>query len=118
MSTDQERFDASVRHYCEGYTVAPGCAGERCEHAEGDPEHYCEPSFSWTQCDSCGSTFGGDRHPAFMIPLEFKAGDDTIIDASICSDCVQAWANAEDPEQWHRTPAEARAAEEARHEIH
>lgn len=24
----------------------------------------CEGGFSWSRCDGCGSTLGGDRHPA------------------------------------------------------
>ena len=93
-------FDKAVAHYCKGYTVAPGCHGVECEHANGDTEHYCESSFSWSQCDSCGTTLGGDRSPASMIPHDFKAGDDTIIDVSICVDCVLAWANGDTPENW------------------
>jgi hypothetical protein len=27
----------------------------------------CEGWFSWTECDGCGSTLGGDRHPAAYI---------------------------------------------------
>ena len=99
-------FTESVEHYCEGCTVAVGCRGEQCEYAEnGDPEHYCEPSFSWHQCDSCGSTFGGDREPATMIPLDYSAGDDTMIEVSICTDCAMFWANGEEPEQWDQHPA-------------
>lgn len=100
MTTDSENFTASVAHYCDGYTVAPGCRGEQCEHADGDPEHRCEPSFSWSQCDSCGSNLGGDREPATMIPTDYEAGDDTMIEVSICVDCLLYWANGDLPEQW------------------
>lgn len=93
-------FDAAVERNCEGYTVAPGCHGVECEHAYGDLDHFCEPSFSWSPCDSCGTTLGGDREPATMIPLDYKAGDDTIIDVSICTDCVIAWGTGENPETW------------------
>lgn len=27
----------------------------------------CEGHFSWKACDVCGSTLGGDRHPAAII---------------------------------------------------
>jgi hypothetical protein len=39
----------------EGWTYANNC-----------PED-CEGWFSWTPCDYCGSTLGGDRHPAVLI---------------------------------------------------
>ena len=107
MSTDTENFDAAVAHYCKGYTVAPGCRGEQCEYAEGDREHQCEASFSSAQCDSCGSTFAGDRLPATMIPLDYKAGEDTMIEVSICTDCTMAWANGEDTEEWQQHPGES-----------
>lgn len=106
MTTATEKFEDSVAHYCKGYTVAPGCRGPECEHAEGDEEHRCEPNFSWSQCDSCGSTLGGDREPATMIPHDYKAGEDTMIDVSICPDCVQAWANGESPETWQQHPGD------------
>ena len=109
------KFGDSIEHYCKGYTVAPGCRGIECEYAEGDEEHRCEASFSSAQCDSCGSTFAGDREPATMIPLDYKAGEDTMIDVTICVDCVMAWANGDDPDEpWYRTPQDYRNAEEAR----
>ena len=104
MVTDTEKFDAAVEHYCKGYTVAVGCHGPSCEYADGDENHSCEASFSWQQCDSCGSTFGGDRLKATMIPLDYKAGEDTMIDVDICTDCAMAWANGENPEQWQQHP--------------
>jgi hypothetical protein len=27
----------------------------------------CSPPFSWSRCDGCGSTLGGDRHEAAVI---------------------------------------------------
>lgn len=27
----------------------------------------CEGWFSWSRCDGCGSTLGGDRHPAAIV---------------------------------------------------
>lgn len=93
-------FGDAVEHNCKGYTVAPGCHGIECEFADGDESHQCEASFSFAPCDSCGSRLGGDRSPATMIPLDFKAGDDTMIDISICVDCALAWANGDEPETW------------------
>ena len=89
-------FITAVEHYCEGGTVAVGCKGPQCEHAEGDDDHQCEPSFSWGQCDSCGSTLGGDRDIAWLMPDDGKEP----IELSICVDCVMFHANGELPETW------------------
>ena len=98
--TELSPFEQAVDHYCAGYTVAPGCRGIECEHADGDENHQCETYFSRHQCDSCGSTLGGDRETATMIPLDYKAGDDTMIECEICVDCLVFWANGELPEVW------------------
>ena len=106
-------FAASVAHYCEGYIVAPGCRGETCEHSEGDPDHRCEAGFSSAQCDSCGSTFGGDREPGSMLPIDKRGAFDysrEAIDCVLCVDCVLYWANGDEPEDWHRTPQDMRRA--------
>ncbi len=33
----------------------------------------CEGGFSWSQCDGCGSTLGGDRHPVIAMKLEVSS---------------------------------------------
>ncbi len=98
--TDQDRFRAAIEHHCAGLdSVSVGCAGSFCEYADGDADHTCEASFSWASCDSCGSSLGGDRHPAqgcYQDPaLGFQA-----IEMSICVDCVMLHANGETPESW------------------
>lgn len=30
-------------------------------------DEECEGHFSWSRCDGCGSTLGGDRHPAVAM---------------------------------------------------
>ena len=42
-----------------------------------------------------------------MIPLDYKAGEDTMIEVSICTDCTMAWANGEDPEEWQQHPGDS-----------
>jgi len=41
-----------------------------------------EPGFSWSPCDLCGSSLGGDRHPAHGV-----IGDE-IFHLDICTDCL------------------------------
>ena len=43
--------------------------------------------FSWSPCDLCGSTLGGSRHNATLLPLENRTGTDCI-PIQICSDCL------------------------------
>ena len=99
-----------VAHFCRGLTVAPGTAAEVCGECESDGEEYNEGSFSWSDCDSCGSTLGGDRHPAHGIVQ--SDGDTlpkgTIIHMSICVDCLMYHANGETPGrslyEWRQSP--------------
>lgn len=93
-------FVEAVNHYCDGLVVAVGCHGIECEYAEGDEEHQCEPGFSWSQCDSCGSRLGGDRDKATGIPIGAGADADKYISMSICVDCTLYHANGDLPETW------------------
>jgi hypothetical protein len=91
----------AIETYCKGLeTVAPGCAGELCEHGDAGPEHTCEPSFGWEQCDSCGSTLGGDRMPAYGLYRPEKGAKLETIEMTICIDCVLFHANGDTPEHW------------------
>ena len=84
----------------EAFSVGacPGC--EKCgledlRSCDDDPER-CEladePEFSWQPCDSCGSTLGGDRHPAHGLI------DNELAHFKICIDCALYYANGELPD--------------------
>lgn len=117
-------FTESIEHYCKGLTVSPGAAAccDECRTSYGcdddaDTEtaqqylyENAEPYFSGGQCDSCGSTYAGDRDAAHGIPHDFKAGEDTIIHMTICTDCVLFHANGDEPEEWYQTPGDYREA--------
>ena len=91
-------FTYYVATYCEGLeVVSVGCLGVKCEHAEGDPNHACEAGFSWSQCDSCGSTLGGDRLEAHGLYRPHDGADLESIKMEICVDCVMYHANGETP---------------------
>ena len=117
-------FAKSVDHYLEGIDHAnagpcPGCAGcglEDCDDMEDERyELASEPSFSWSQCDGCGSTFGGDRHYAhgFVLPGDRTEADGPrypndpgeIIHLDVCTDCLLYLANGDEPETWSQHPA-------------
>lgn len=47
------------------------CAnGAACECGWGDPGH----GFSWSACEGCGSTLGGNRYPLVIWPAEAGHG--------------------------------------------
>jgi hypothetical protein len=111
-------FTKAIEHYCDGLHVATGAAAscQECRDSFGcdddasddDAQEYLyqydEAHFSWSQCDSCGSTLGGDRHAAHGIPHGYKAGDDSIIHLDICTDCLLFHANGDEPESWEPRP--------------
>lgn len=112
-------FTKAVEHYLEGLEAVspgacPGCTECGLENVDtiDDPRYELagEPSLSKQQCDSCGSTLGGDRHPAHGIMKQYKpqeqyyglqpSGKDTILHLDVCGDCVMYLANGEEPEHW------------------
>lgn len=96
------KFTNAVERNLEGLShVAPGCKGPECEYADGDDNHQCESHFSWSPCDSCGSTLGGDRQTAYAFTIDDDGhiGDDPV-KLSICVDCVMYHANGDEPECW------------------
>jgi len=96
-------FTDAIDARWNGYTIAPGLAPgmDCCGNISADDDHALdcanEPSFSWSVCDSCGSSLGGDRHAAHAISRE---GGLDITHIEICVDCVVWHANGEEPEQW------------------
>lgn len=120
------KFHDSIAHYCKGFTVAPGAAAccDECLSAYGidsdgrtvdemQEELYGqeEAGFSSAQCDSCGSTYAGDRHEAHGIETERdERGELQIYHLTICTDCLLFHANGDEPETWHRTPQDYREA--------
>lgn len=86
---DYEKYKAAVEHNWRGVeAVSTGsCSGcEECGLEKDCDDHARElaeePSFSWSACDSCGSTLGGNRHPAHgLINGELEH-------FSVCDDCL------------------------------
>lgn len=110
------RFTDSIAHYLDGLHIATGSAAscpECCQSFGLDPdgdtdenqaaidESGDEGGFSWSQCDSCGTTLGGDRHAAHGWPIGDNAAD--LIHLDICTDCALFHANGDEPETWSRS---------------
>ncbi len=96
-----ERELAGLTH--ESIGAIAGCAecwdGFTDQDDDESRELAEEPGFSWASCDSCGSTFGGDRHPAHAV-----TSDGDIIHLDVCTDCVMYLGAGEEPEAWQRHP--------------
>jgi hypothetical protein len=106
-------FTDAIRRNLDGLgPVFPGVVHDcpECPDVEdygGDLERYHdearEPSFSWSSCDSCGSTLGGDRHAAHAWDADAdpaSAGTAGLYHLDICTDCLFFHANGDEPEAW------------------
>ena len=54
-----------------------------------------EGYFSWSPCELCGSTLGGDRET-----LEVENFSNNTLTLDVCVDCVMYVANGDEPEDW------------------
>lgn len=102
------KFTESFQHYTNGLQfvsvgVCPNCTQCADNHDSDNAElqerwergDICdEPSFSWHQCDTCGSRLGGDRMDSHAIL------DGEIVHMSSCIDCCMYIANGDEPETW------------------
>lgn len=70
-----------------------------CSNRECCGEYDDEGEFRWwPPCFSCGSTFGGNRHPAHYLV------DGEIERERVCVDCLLYHANGDEPEDWRAHP--------------
>lgn len=53
--------------------------------AKSDDNGTCEPFFSWSPCDCCGSPLGGDRYECDGYNEKTKEVEEYD---SVCPDCV------------------------------
>jgi hypothetical protein len=66
--------------------------------ADYDPEAGDEGSFSWSDCDTCNQSLGGDRHAAHgLINTKPRTKRTTLIHLSVCTDCLLFIANGDLP---------------------
>jgi hypothetical protein len=100
-------YTEAVELWCEGLEnvspgPCPGCSECDLEDVDSmDAEEYelaSEGWFSWSRCDSCGTTLGGDRFNAHAFPVEGEG----YIHLEICSDCLFYFAYGDEPEIWER----------------
>lgn len=74
MTRDEyENYQSSVAHFFESEGITNLSCGKN-----------CEPYFSWSSCDCCGSLLGGDRHDVTGWNPTAKE----VQEYSVCSNCV------------------------------
>jgi hypothetical protein len=54
-----------------------------------------ESHFSWSPCELCGSTLGGDREDVDVLTFS-----NTTVTLAVCVDCVMYVANGDEPDEW------------------
>lgn len=89
-------YEATVARYLRGLeAVSTGaCAGcEECGIPEGEENYASEPFFSWTPCEICGSSLGGNReYWHAVIPATRQKGcvheNGAMVHGQCCEDCV------------------------------
>lgn len=89
------KFVASIdRHLAGVEFFSVGCRAG-CEECNGSDEGH----FSWSSCDSCGSSLGGDRFPAHGF-VRLKNGQEVLAHFNVCTDCRMFHAYGDEPEEW------------------
>jgi hypothetical protein len=87
-----KRATEGLSHISTG--ACPGC--NECGIPE-DSEDYesdsADTAFSWSSCDTCGSSLGGARHAAHGVSPEHG-----VIHFDICTDCLFFLEYGEEPE--------------------
>jgi len=104
------KFTETINQHCEGIAnINPGasaiCPDCLCIYGVEDTDDiddmqeqlYCleEPAFSWRDCDTCGTSLGGDRQEAHGFDA-----DNNVVHLDICCDCAAWFANGNEPENW------------------
>jgi len=74
---------SGVAYTCSECQRAYGMEEEELQKATEEGSIVNEPSFSWSSCDACGSTMGGDRHAAHGFDK-----DGGLYHLEICTDCL------------------------------
>lgn len=107
------KFTNAIARNLDGLHIATGSAASCPECWEIDMAGYesgDEGGFSWSECDSCGTTLGGDRHTAHGWPADNgrwkRLAEDppALFHLSICTDCLLFHANGDEPESWEPRP--------------
>lgn len=88
---DCPRCDGEGNDWQHGHEESdcPTCKGDgKIEPNEREIESAGRNEFTWSSCDSCGSSLGGSRHAAHGV---FASGPLTgqLCHVDVCEDCLQ-----------------------------
>lgn len=99
-----ERRTGALHAFSVG--ACPGCdpCGLPKGATDAQREAAEESHFSWRACDSCGSTFGGDRHPAHCLTAPPGHPEAELCHLAVCVDCLLFHANGDEPDSWEAHP--------------
>lgn len=88
---DYQQYQQAIERNLKGIEHVSTGACRGCPECDLDmdcTEHQRElaeePHFSWSACECCGSSLGGDRHKAHGI----IQGTKELIHLEVCSDCL------------------------------
>lgn len=89
-------FECDPCKECDGTGLTCECS-ECADCTDGEDEG----SFSWRECDTCGSSLGGDRHRAhaLMSDTPDNLQGKPLIHLDVCVDCLFYIANGDLPEE-------------------
>jgi hypothetical protein len=88
-------FTGAIARHLEGVDCFSVGGCHECEECSGSEEGH----FSWSSCDSCGSSLGGDRFPAHGF-VKLGSGKEVLTHFDVCVDCLLFHANGDEPEGW------------------
>lgn len=77
------------------------CCKHKAEYMMENNQIIEEPNFSWSPCDLCQTSLGGDRHIAHGLDENYDE-----IHLEICTDCLMYISNGELPEDWESFPGQ------------
>lgn len=78
--SEYAQYEQSVASFLLKNDIKPGCCGPQVVTDDGET---AEPFFSWSPCECCGSSKGGNRET-----YSFACNDGEQFEADICVDCV------------------------------
>ena len=98
--------DGDSCYDCDG--TGKGCECQQCPAGGDEDGARDEGSFSWSSCDTCGSSLGGDRFAGHALVGPGK----NIVHLDVCCDCLMFIANGDEPEGWRESSEDKEESEE------
>lgn len=96
-----ERYNsgiATLNHFSTGSYLSECGDCPTWPHYEDGVSYECEPFFSWSACELCGSELGGNREVGHGFSSR-EGERDRLVHLYVCTDCVVMSANGEVPSE-------------------